>query len=149
MVDFGKRTLPNAHASSHQHEGSDEIEATGLDGRVNYVDRGDPSADDFTLTDFTTDGTWNDLDLSAIVPVNTVAVHLTCLIWDNAVNSILSFRENGNSNIVNISSLRTQVSGLPVPADLIVKLDADRIIEYLGSNLAFVGIITTVKGWFI
>ena len=114
-----------------------------------YVDRGDPAAADFAVGDFTTDASWNDLDLSSIVPAGAVAVHLYVVINDNAAGSAMLFRKNGNSNAFNIGRVATHVTGITESGDVITTLDSNRVIEYWGTNVAFVSIDVTVKGWFI
>ena len=111
------------------------------------VDRGDPSAADYTLGDFTTDFTWNDLDLSGIVPAGATFVVISGNINDNAVGSSLQFRKNGNSNNFNSGSVRTQVASATIDFRLIIACDSNRVIEYRASNLTFTTINVTVVGW--
>lgn len=147
MTDFGRR-LP-FHKATHGDGGSDEIDATGLVGRINYVDRGDPSTIDFSKLDITCDTTWYDLDLSSIVPDGAVAVSLVVLLLDNASNSYIRFRKNGNVHEHNFVTLRTQVSMVYVAQHFTVSCDSDRIIEYAASALSFTVIAITVAGWYI
>ena len=143
------------------HDNSKKIEttATGVtvtgavtsSGTVNnaYVDRGDPAAYDVAVGALTTDGTYRDLDLSAIVPAGAVAIHLCGNIQDDTAGSNVAFRENGNSNAFNILAQATQVVNVTVYFDGIVKCDANRVIEYLATNTAWTAINITVRGWFI
>jgi hypothetical protein len=117
--------------------------------RRGYVDRGDPGSYDWDEGDLTTDDTWNDLDLSSIVPENAILVALSGNLADDAVNSYLQFRKNGNTNTVVKASQRTQVANVVIDFDLIVACDSDRVIEYLGANLTFSSINLVVKGWWI
>ena len=147
----GKPTTfsPSAHKASHQDGGADEIDATGLVGRDRYVDRGDPTAYDFVLANFTTDGAWHDLDLSSIVPANATTVLLRVIIQDNLVGMFLNLRKNGNIETYNTISIYTQVAETPVGDNLIVSLDANRIMEYFASNTTWTGIWICVRGWWI
>lgn len=147
MTDFGRRIA--LHSATHEDAGTDEVEATDLEGRINYVDRGDPSSWDFSLGDLTTDGTWNELDLSSIVPVGSLLIHCLCSIKDNATNSFIQFREKGNTGTVNASSIRTQVGGVIHEFNFFVIPDEDRIIEYRTTNTTFDTIVLVVCGWFI
>jgi len=147
IVDDSESTA--AHATKHQYGGSDEIDATLLVGRVNYVDRGDPVANDFVETDLTTDATYRDLDLSSIIPANTKLVLLRIMITDNSVSSMLSFRKNGNSGGYNIARVRTQISGVSNDANLLVSPDSNGVIEYHASNVAWDSIKIVVRGWFV
>lgn len=119
------------------------------DSAINYLkDRGDATAVDFAMAALTTDNTWRDLDLSAIVPKGAKAVLLYVKITDNAAESLLSFRKNGNYAAYNMSTIATQVANVSVYADVFVFVDKDAKIEYRGSNLAFTDISIVVKGWF-
>lgn len=112
-----------------------------------YTDRGDPTAVDFDVNDFTTDETWNDLDLSGIVDSGTTAVLLKVIVKDGAVESTMLFRKNGNSNEHNAGGIQTQVVDVAMTSDIIVPCDSDGVIEYNGSNLTFSAIDVVVKGW--
>ena len=111
-------------------------------------DRGDPSDNDFAVGDLTTDGTWNDLDLSSIVPEDAIAVILKVTVTDNAASSLLQFRKNGNSNAKSDQRVRTQVADIPNHADMIVPCDTGRVIEYMATNTTWSTINITVAGWF-
>ncbi len=116
-----------------------------------FVDRGDPSAYDFTLTDFTTDGNWktgaNALDLSGIVDVDAKAVLVNVSIQDGSINQHIQLRESGNSNAYNKSIVRTQVSNQTIDMDMIIGYNSDQKIEYQGANTTFTGINMVVRGW--
>jgi hypothetical protein len=110
-------------------------------------DRGDPSAADFTEATLTTDGAWHDMDLSTIVGATAKYVVLRVSVYDDAIDSYLRFRKNGNTNEYNSPIVRTQVANCWNDATFIVPLDTGRVIEYKGSNVAFGSIIIVVSGW--
>lgn len=112
-----------------------------------FTDRGDPADWDYTQADLTTDGTWRDLDLSSIVPDGAKAVLLYVELLDDSVGAHIRFRKNGNSNSINISRVRTQITNLFIDQDLVIPCDANRIIEYNTSPIVFTTIRITVKGW--
>ncbi len=118
--------------------------ATGFGG---LADRGDPAAQDFTEPDFATNGTWQDLDLSAIVPAGMTKVFLGCEFRRNAVGDRITFRKKGNANVINI------LRGIVVVAQEDhyftgwVSLDANREVEYKISNGAWIKINLNVRGW--
>jgi hypothetical protein len=114
-----------------------------------FVDRGDPSAWDYGVGNFTTDATWRDLDLSSIVPSGAKAVLMHLSLNDGAVGSEMRFRKNGNSNTFAMSRIFTQIADVSVDQDLIVACDSNRVIEYYGSNLTFTAINLAIKGWWI
>lgn len=114
-----------------------------------FFDRGDPASDDWTQADLTTDATWRDLDLSAIVPAGAKAVLFSVGVKDGVVDSDLRFRKNGNTDIYNRAIVRTLVANVYTMQDIVVACDTDRIIEYNGDNLTFTNINIVVKGWWL
>lgn len=138
-----------AHKTTHQDGGADEIDATGLPGRCNFIDRGDPSVYDFLLPDFITDGTEHDLDLSGIVPVNTKAVLVFFSVAAAEVGRYIYFRPKEHTNWQSSSQPTTIVSNLPSSLDLICPIGVSRKLTYLASNTTFLGIYFIVKGWWI
>jgi len=114
-----------------------------------YVDRGDYGGYDFQIGDFTTDGGWYDLDLSSIIPAGAKAVTLRMIVEDDAANSYMGIRENGNVNAYNRVEIRTQVANVPFCCDVIVALDSNRKIEYSTVNTTWTTINMVVKGWWI
>ena len=114
-----------------------------------YVDRGDPAVYDFSVGDLTTDTTWRDLDLSSIVPAGATAVYIRIYLLDDAANSQFGFRTKGNSNAYAITLCRTQVANVVNDIIVIVKLNAGRVIQYIGSNTTFDHIDLIVLGWWI
>jgi len=113
----------------------------------NYVDRGDPSAYDFTQADLTLDAAWYDLDLSSITPSNATAVILRILITDDGVESYIRFRKNGNSNTIAPMVVRTQVANVAIESTLIIPCDTSQVIEYSASS-GCNSIVIVVQGWF-
>lgn len=146
MTDFGEKV--SLHSTSHEDAGDDEVDFSGIDGRVNYVDRGDLSFWDFVSLNFTLDGNWNELDLSSILPKGDILVRFKLSITDNAINSLMEFRKNGNSNEINIASSRTQVADITCETDLSVMCDSDGIIEYRATNTSWSSIGLAVLGWY-
>jgi hypothetical protein len=118
-----------------------------------FIDRGDPTAYDYNETGskavLNTDGTWRDLDLSAIVPAGAKAVLMHIDICDDATGSQFFLRKNGNSSDYNVVQCNTMVASQLFPYDVIVSCDTNRVIEYNGLNVAFIYIRIVVKGWFI
>lgn len=111
------------------------------------VNRGDPSAADFSVNDFTKDGSYHDLDLSGIVPAGAVAVALSVLLLNVNPNQYVSWRRNGNVNAHNRSQIRTQAANVYIGADIIVFCDAGRVVEYNFNSSSGWTIYVVVKGW--
>lgn len=132
------------------NETSEKLEyETPAAGGDTYVDRGDPSAWDFTKADLTTDGAWHDLDLSAIVPAGAKLILITVMCNEDAVNKWFYLRQKGNSNDFNRSAIRQQVANLANEAVMMVSCDQNRKIQYLATNTVWTVIYIEVRGWFI
>jgi hypothetical protein len=114
-----------------------------------WVGVGDPSAYHFTVGDFTTDGSWYDLDLSSIIPVGTQLIRLKAYVLGGAAGQHVQFRCNGYSNYVNTLIATTQVSGVPTHVHGIIPVDANRVIEYTGAAVAYTALSVAVLGWYI
>lgn len=114
-----------------------------------FVDRGDPAAVDFDNVSLTADGTWRDLDLSAIVPAGAKAVLLAIDINDTLIARVARFRRAGNVNTKNVSEINMQVSGIEITADLVCPVSAARHIEYNLTFAAWIKTDLTVKGWWL
>lgn len=129
--DSGKR---------YQHDGANWTKLSYVDRRV--------AVDDFDEGDFTTNGVWHadGLDLSAIVPSGAIAVDLKISLTDDAVDSFLTFRPNA-VDISNVLTVRTQVANINIQEFGRFPIDADRKLDYLGSNLVFTVIRVSVLGW--
>jgi hypothetical protein len=127
-----------------------EILSTDLEAYLlpAFVDRGDASAFDFTVSDFTTDGNWHDLDFSSIVPAEAKAVKLKLDVVDNLPQQYIIFRKDGNTNIFNVQTAVTQVANVFNSFDLIIALPPSRIVEYLATATTWSGINALVTGWF-
>lgn len=112
-----------------------------------YTDRGDPSAYDFVVGDLTTDGTWRDLDLSAIVPAGAKAINLHVWIKDNLINSSLVVRKKGYTNWPNKLGGKTQTANQDFYINGTVACDTDRKISYSATNTTWTTISICVMGW--
>ena len=117
--------------------------------RKGFVHRGDPSSNDWAVGDFTTDGTWNDLDASSIVPANTAAILFRLVLIDDAVGSTFLLRKNGNAQTVVVDGLATIVANVGVRSNVICACDANRVVEYYGTAVAFATINLSVLGWWL
>ncbi|MCK4268623.1 MAG: hypothetical protein KAX16_07305 [Actinomycetia bacterium] len=109
-----------------------------------------PNVADFTTLAFTTDATWkvNGLDLSGIVTAGAVGVVLRVTIQDDAANSQFQIRQSAAASVTEILLL-TQVVNIYIAQIAVLPIDADRLLDYQGSNLAFAFISVSVLGWFI
>ena len=143
------QALAAAHKTQHQTGGTDEIDCTGLVGRLNYVDRGDPAAHDFTLATLSTDGDYHDIDFSSIISAGAKVAHLFCGVQDNDAGRYMYFRKKGNVNAAAVSNIQTQGSQIYNYQDMWVTLDENLKAEYQASDTTFTSIVLTVRGWLI
>lgn len=134
-----------ANASAHHARYTDaEAQAACLPV---FINRGDKNVNDKTTDDFTKDGAWHDLDLSAIVPSGASSVVLKIKGQTTVAPGALVFRKNGNTGGETVSGLFTQVINRPTLASVFVALDANRIVEYLASALTWTVLDLCVVGW--
>ena len=93
---------------------------------VNFVDRGNTAAVDFDAGDLTDDGTFNELDLSSIVPAGATWVLLRCQINHSVVNFGLFFRKGGaTTGAGECAGIRTQDANVTNMGNLLVALDSN------------------------
>lgn len=116
--------------------------------RPSFVDRGDPSANDFTQATLTADDAWHDLDLSGIVPAGAVAVYLKFVIIASSVNRYVLLRKKGNVNEYAAPTVRSVFANGINDASLIVALDTNQFCQYKLSNIVWTVIAVSVLGWF-
>lgn len=129
-------------------DGSDHANVASNTSNLGYHDRGDPANHDFTNA-WTEDNTWQDVDLSGIVPAGAKAVHFVCHAADNTVGALVSFKKKGNSaNDKALAYLRIQVAGVFNTCDLTVACDTNRFIQFRASE-AIDTCIVTIKGWWM
>lgn len=142
----GKPTTfaPEAHKTSHQDAGSDEIDLTGLTGKAEWFDRGDPVASDFNIDHLTLDGTWRDLDFSAIVPAGTRCIHMRIIVAASAAGALFQMRKNGNANTNNSATIYSQVATVLTAGHFWVPCDANRVLEYKGPATTFTSVFVCV-----
>lgn len=112
-----------------------------------YVDRGDPAAYDYAKEDLVKDGTWHDLDLSAIVPVCAKAVHFVGHLEGAGVDWKIRFRKKGNVNEVNHGGMETIRANVERHRMMICSVDVNRVLQYNADNQAWTTLNLAVRGW--
>jgi len=112
-----------------------------------FVDRGDAAGFDWDETTLTEDGTWYDLDCSSVVPAGAKAILFYVLINDNSVGVAFQMRQNGNSNLIALNSVRTQVADAYNEASFIVPCDSNRVVEYRATATTWTSIDIVIMGW--
>jgi len=114
-----------------------------------YIDRGTTNQPDFSLGDFIGDLSWNDLDLSAIVPEGAKAVAFTMSGMGTFASSVARFRKKGNLYSFNSTSFATPVSDIEDYGDCMCGISADRKIQYNLLDVGWDDLYLTVKGWWL
>ena len=114
-----------------------------------YVNRGeDSNVNDWVVGDLTTDGTYRDLDCSAIVPDGAKAIIFRVALIDDAADSMFAFRKNGAAVVTtNNATVNTYVAGVVARAQLTVPCDVNRVVEYYASNTVWTTINIVIMGW--
>ena len=110
-------------------------------------DRGDPAAVDYIKTDLTLDGNWNDLNLSAHVPVGAIAAKIHVTVEGNSPTQEIRFRKKGNVNEINhdcVEALRPNVERC---RDICAYLDSGRVTQYNADNVAWTTLSLVIRGW--
>lgn len=149
IISINGKAESIGHGVTHQDAGADEVDATGLAGRINYADRGDPAAVDFTQATLTTRDAYTDLSLAGILPAGAKAAILTIRVQATTANKTVAFRKNGNSNPYNQVVCLTQVANIILAQSVIIPVDTNRVIEYYIETATWSEISVTVSGWFI
>lgn len=114
-----------------------------------YVNRGDPGVDDFVIGDFTRDGAWHALDLSAIVPANATAVSVRTVTKGTTINRQFRMRTPRHANAVNIYVVIQQIANLGITKMGTIYPDEFRFIEYWFTDNSFTTMFMTINGWWL
>ena len=112
-----------------------------------YIDRGDPAAFDFAAGNFTKDGTWRELDISAIIPVSAKAILLEFDIETVNREKHIRIRKYGNANVINHQDIETFNGGIHQSGSVIVAVDHNRIIEYNIDAATWTELDMVIRGW--
>lgn len=103
------------------------------------------AAHDFDKTDLTTDGTWNSLDISSIVPANCEMVFVRVTVEDGTANLLFSLRKNSTGTLGGFA-MYTQVANITHSASGSCGVDG-QAIEYNAANTTWSSIYIDITGW--
>ena len=148
LSDDEKETY-NVRARNQMHmSGYNLFIRLAMKGEISmFIDRGDPIGWDFVIPSWTTNGLWHSLNLSAIVPAGAKAVLLQTEVQSMGATDKIRFRELGNANQINMATCETLRAGIIRSEMKIVASSADRKIQYMADNIAWITINCTVRGW--
>ena len=116
---------------------------------THFVDRGDPAAVDFLKANLTTNGAWQEMRLDGIVPSAAKAVLFTLTLVNSATAKSATFRKFANTNAANVSVDATIVANLSTSGDYICPIGTDGKLGYNFTNIGWLYISFTVKGWWL
>ena len=107
-----------------------------------------PAVWDLQSANFTRDGNWHvdGMDLSSIVPVGAIAIALQIEYAQTTSDSYLQFRQNDTKLPIRLNNqVGIQINSFNV----IMPIDADRLIDYAVNDSLDVVIGVAVLGWWI
>jgi len=117
---------------------------------MGFVSRGDPSSYDRDKDDFSIDNAWHSWDISGIIGENAALVILGIQLNNSSVLAAVQFRENGNSQSVNVRKQKLQETNKAEVHSLIVEADAAGVIEYKFDNVGtWAYLNVAVLGWLL
>ena len=114
-----------------------------------FLKKPDQQTYDFTLTDFTRDYQYHDLDLSAKVPAGAKAVMLWGAYKSDTPDCEANFAQNVHTGEYLKDIFFQHVANIGTTLDSTIPLDGDRIIQYRFSNVTYQYINISVVGWWI
>jgi hypothetical protein len=113
-----------------------------------FVGRGDPTTKDFAIGDLGAQGSFNDLDLSSIVPEGAKAVLLYVEFNNSTTGKTVQLRKNGQTNGINVWYKETLFAGGSMFDEAVVELDSNRYIEtFYGGGGVWNTFYISVRGW--
>jgi len=112
-----------------------------------FVNRGDPPSHDFSPGDFIKDDSWHELDLTSIIPADTKAILMRCVILTTSDGPFIRFRTAGNVNTENVSECRTPFANKAYSYDIQVPVANLQKIEYYATAATWSVLFLTIKGW--
>ena len=113
--------------------------------KATFVDRGVPPSDDFISASMNGDGMWNDLDISAIVPVAAKSVFISVELKFTIAGSAISFRRYGDTGDFSDIDCSSQVNDHSMTVVICVPLTGNGLIQYCFMDV----VCTYVKGYII
>lgn len=116
---------------------------------TSYVHNPPTAGWDFHEADFIEDGTWRTIDLSAIIPVGTKAVHFVGRFENTTVGKGFHFSTPGNIATVRYQSGYIQVAMIRKGMVFIITPNEDREISYFFSAGGWIQDRINILGWWL
>ena len=116
---------------------------------MKFVSAGDLAAAAFDKTDFTADGAWHDLDVSAHVPVGIPVALWRLNIKCATAGFTAQIRPKGYTNDINIIDLMVTVANKSNYETFAMVVPADGMLQYKIADTTWATINLTPVGWFV
>jgi len=144
-----EKAVYNKRASKSMHmSGYNLFMREAMKGLVQmFVDRGDPAAVDFIITDLTKDGTWRELDLTNIIPTAAKSVLLKTRLQSANPGDRIRYRRCGNTNEINTCSCEALRANALRRRVSVVAVDGNRKIEYNADDITWTELQIVIRGW--
>lgn len=113
-----------------------------------YIAKGDLSANDFTIGDFSVGTGWNVLDFTGIVPSGTRLIHITLNVTCASTYRQIRFRQTGFNNVYNIQGLRTASGARQVRGTFFIQCSPDLLVDYNVQSGTWTEIALAVIGYY-
>lgn len=126
----------------------DGSQLTNISGQVIFRG-GDSASNDWDATSLTTDGSWHDLDCSAIVPSGAVAIIIRCAVQDGGSNNKMAIKKKGNTYTTVGSQCWIPATNGKVGNHFTVECDSDRKLQYWFTNTTWTFIRLHIIGWIL
>ncbi len=98
------------------------------------VSAGDLASRVWDISDFTTDNTWRELDVSSAIPLAAKLAVLRIRITDDVAGMYCEIRPKGYTSGINIFRAMVLAANKPADHEFAIVLPEDNILEYKFSN---------------
>lgn len=111
------------------------------------VNRGAIPSEDFTIGVLIRDDAWHDLDLSAIIPISAVAVHINIRGANSGIARHIIFRAKGDTSAIYLTGhYQPYVTSLFL-SDTWVKVGTNRTIQYNAHPTGWTTLSISILDW--
>ena len=121
--------------------------ASGKAGWMNTYNRGVITTADFEIADLTLDGTYQELDLSSIVPANTGFVLVSIEVVNAQVSKMFVLAESDQTNWLGEHRLMIHFTNQQMNARVWFALGTDLKLRYKATQFGWATVNLTVMQW--
>ena len=102
-----------------------------------------------TPNNITSDGNWHDMDCSGTVPAGAVAIMFSIKTISSTPNDYFYMCNKGDSASWSVQRCQVMVANIAQNAMFIMPCDANQVVEYSTSNIAWTVLYIVILGWWI